>query len=298
MIKKSAIKKIITSTLAFIIMILICIFPKSDTAIKEEVIYTNDIIMPIYTMVNDTYVGRTNVIKSDEDIIYYIIKLLTKGANESNYLPNGFSPVLPEGTTLYNYDINDNILTLNFSKELLNTSVNDEEKMIESLIYSFCELDNIKGIKIYVDNVLLDKMPCSKKDIPSILDKSFGINKKYYLNDYKNAIKTTVYYMAKNNDNIYYLPITKITNDNISPVEIIINELKTSSIYDTNLISYLNASYKLKDYEVLDNAITLSFNNELLLGIKDDDLIEKVKYTLSLSLRDTYGINDIIINIE
>ena len=48
----------------------------------------------------------------------------------------------------------------------------------------------------------------------------------------------------------------------------------------------------------MENAINLTFNNLLLANLDETDIEEKVKYTLSLSLRDTYNINDIIITIN
>ena len=94
------------------------------------------------------------------------------------------------------------------------------------------------------------------------------------------------------------IPITKITNNKLEPVEVIVKELKSTPIYETNLISYLNASYELEDYEVLEESITLSFNNLLIANLNDDDTTEKVRYTLSLSLRDTYNIDNIVINLD
>ena len=299
MFKKKAISKIITSSLALLIMILICIFPKENNQFfSEEIVYKESITMPIYTNYKNKYVARTNVIKTDSEIVPYIINMLTINEKESTYLPNGFIPIIPSGTTLLDYSIEGDLLKLDFSKEILNISKENEEKLIESLIYSLCELDNVNKIMILVEHKHLDRLPFSNTLLPNVLDKKYGINKKYYLNDYKNISKTTIYYVSKDSENTFYVPITKISNDTIKPVEIIIKELKNVPIYETNLISYLNASYKLKSYEILENSITLSFNNSMLYSLNDEDINEKVKYTLSLSLRDTYDINDIIINID
>ena len=170
--------------------------------------------------------------------------------------------------------------------------------MIESLIYSLCELENVEKIMIFVEGQSLTKLPQSQKSLPLILDKSYGINKIYNFDNIKDTSKTTVYYISKYNNNHYYIPITKITNDKVEPVEVIVNELKSTPIYETNLISYLNASYELEGYEVLENSITLSFNNQLLANLQDDEINEEVRYTLSLSLRDTYNIDDIVINLD
>ena len=103
--------------------------------------------------------------------------------------------------------------------------------------------------------------------------------------------------MSKNENNYYYVPITKISNENTEKVEIIIKELQKTPIYHTNLISYLASSTNISDYELLEKSISISFDNYLLANIKDDNLLEEVKYSIFLSLRDTYGINEVIFNI-
>ncbi|MEG1660858.1 MAG: hypothetical protein RR304_09915, partial [Bacteroides sp.] len=90
----------------------------------------------------------------------------------------------------------------------------------------------------------------------------------------------------------------EVSNEHIERVEIIIKNLKTTPIYHTNLISYLTASANLLSYQLLENSISLSFNNKILANIEEKDILEEVKYSISLSLRDTYGINTVIFNVE
>lgn len=299
MLKKRAIKRIITSTGALFIFLLIYIFPKQEKFnIPEEVIYVNELTMPLYTLDQNSYVARTNIIKKNEDDINYIISALTKNSINSNYLATNFTPVIPENTKLLDYSLNDNILKLNFSKELLNVSEKDEEKMIESLIYSLCEINGINKIMIFVEGKELNELPNSKIKLPTVLDKSFGVNKVYDVNNIKGIVKTTVYYMKKYEDDLYYVPITKITNSDKKCIEIIIDELKSSPTYESNLLSFLTASYELENYEILDNSISLTFNNKLLANLNDEEITEKVKYSLALSIRDSLNIEDIVININ
>lgn len=299
MLKKRAIKRIITSTGALFIFLLIYIFPKQEKFnISEEVIYVNELTMPLYTLDQNSYVARTNIIKKNEDDINYIISALTKNSINSNYLATNFTPVIPENTKLLDYSLNDNILKLNFSKELLNVSEKDEEKMIESLIYSLCEINGINKIMIFVEGKELNELPNSKIKLPTVLDKSFGVNKVYDVNNIKGIVKTTVYYMKKYEDDLYYVPITKITNSDKKCIEIIIDELKSSPTYESNLLSFLTASYELENYEILDNSISLTFNNKLLANLNDEEITEKVKYSLALSIRDSLNIEDIVININ
>lgn len=292
MLKRHAFQKIIKTTIALFILLLLCIFPKNDYQIPEEVIYINEPSMPIYVIDKNGYVARTMAIKNEKlEDIKYIIDLLTINSVSSINLPIGFMGVIPENTKLLSYELKDGLLKLNFSKELLTLENGKLEKAVESLIFSLCELENVDKIMLFVENQIIN-------NIPEVLDKKYGINKKYDIDDIKGTNKTTIYYLSKNNDNYYYVPITKISNTSKEAVEVIVSELKSMPIYEANLISYLNASYELKDYQIMENAIYLSFNNLLLANLDEKDIEEKVKYTLSLSLRDTYNIEDITITLD
>ena len=300
MLKNHALRKILKSTVALFILLLLCIFPKENTdSFSQEVIYIDELTIPIYTIDKHNYVARTNVAKrNNNDDIKYIIDLLTIDSLTSITLPDGFISIIPKNTKLISYDLKEGLLKLNFSEEFLNISQDNSRKMIESIVYSLCELDNVDKIMIFIENEKLNTLPNSNITIPLTLDKSFGVNVVFNLIDIKNTTKATIYYIGKNQDSYYYIPITKITNNDTEAVEVIVNELKTTPIYETNLISYLNASYELKDYQILENAIELSFNNQLIANLDEKDIEEKVKYTLALSLRDTYNIEDITININ
>ncbi len=300
MIKKSSIRRICVATLALFILLIIYFFPSGDVTIKEHLSYIKKDEMPIFLVDNSNYVARTSIVKSSETIneqIKEIIETLTINSKKSTYIRDGFKPIIPENTKIIDLKLDNEILTINFSKEFLTVNETNEELMLEALIYSLTELKEIKKIKILVENIPFTKLPNSNKKLPEYLDKTYGINKIYNLNSLKETSKTTIYYLSKINDYYYYVPVTKVSNEKLERVEIIIKELKSTPIYHTNLISYLKASANMTNYELLENAISLSFNNYLIANMKEEQILEEVKYSIALSLRDTYGINEVIFNI-
>ena len=298
MLRKSSIRRIMLATLALFLLLIIYFFPTTPS-ISESLSYIEKEEMPIFLVDNMEYIARTSIVKNSDntdDLIKEVIESLTIGSNKSNYIREGFKAVIPEGTKVLDIKLEDSILTINFSKELLNVSQDSEEKMLEAIIYSLTEIESVKKIKILVEGEPLTNLPNSNKKIPELLDKNYGINKIYNLDSIKDTSKTTIYYLSKYNDYYYYVPVTKISNENLEKAEIIINELKTTPIYHTNLISYLAASTNLTNYEILENSIFLSFDNHLLAGLDDEDMLEEVKYAISLSIRDSYGIDEVIFN--
>ena len=175
--------------------------------------------------------------------------------------------------------------------------IENKEKMLEAIIYSLTEIKEIKKIMIFIEGEQLNKLPHSQKVLPNILDRSYGINKIYDLTSMKDISKVTTYYISKLENYSYYIPITSYTNTKKEKVEIIIEKLKTSPTYNTNLVSYLSTSAELLKYEILENSVNLSFNNEIL-SLNDNSIIEEVKYSIALSIRDTYDINKTIFYVD
>ena len=300
MIKNSSIRRICVATLALVILLIIYFFPTNKPQIEESLNYIKRNEMPIFLMDKMNYVARTSIIKNSDKLesqIEEIIASLTAESKKSNYIKDGFTPLIPKDTKVLNIELKDNILTINFSKEFLDVERDYEEKMLESLIYSLLELKEVSKIEILIEGNNLEALPKSNIRLPKYLDKTYGINKIYNFDSLKETSKTTIYYISKNNDNYYYVPITKISNEKAEKVEIIIKELQKTPIYHTNLISYLASSTNINDYELLEESISISFDNYLLANIKDDKILEEVKYSIFLSLRDTYGISEVIFNI-
>lgn len=301
MLKKMALKKIVISSLALIILLIICLFPnKTNYDFKTTLTYTTPIVQPIYLIDNNNYVARYNIIRKTNEtleLVDYVIENLTISDKNGYYLPNGFNAIIPKNTKILNKSLEDDLLKINFSKEFLNIEKENEEKMLEAIVYSLLEIKGIKKIMIFVEGENLTKLPNSGKNIAIILDKNIGINKTYDINSLKETDKTTTYYLSKINNVYYYVPVTSITNNDKEKVEIIIEKLKTSPTYKTNLISFLASNTELLNYEILENSVSLSFNNNIL-SLDNNQITEEVKYSIALSIRDTYNINQTIFYVD
>lgn len=301
MLKNLALKKIIVASLALIIIVTIYLFPtNNEYNFDTTITYSNPEVMPIYLIDNNDYVARYNIVKFDSDtlpLVDYVIKTLTINSENFDYLPSGFKAIIPKDTTVLSKSLDEDILKINFSKELLKVPEKDEEKMIEAILYSLLEIKGINKVMIFVEGNNLIALPRSGKRIPSVLDKSYGVNKVYDLKSIKNAMMTTTYYVSKYEDTYYYVPVTTLNNSDKEKVEVIIEKLKVSPTYETNLISFLASRTELINYEILENSVSLSFNN-YILNLDTNKISEEVKYSIALSIRDTYNINQTIFYVD
>ncbi|MBR1416388.1 MAG: GerMN domain-containing protein [Bacilli bacterium] len=296
MLKKAIKKRIIITFMTLFIILIIYLIPVNKN--YEKTITLNKNVNYVYLLNNKNMLIRANVIgsNSNQDIlnkVKEIVDSLTVNSKTSNYINDKLKPIIPENTKVLDLSLNDNILKINFSKELLNINEKLEEKLIESLVYSITEIDRIKNLMIFVDGNSLTKLPHSNKSLPILLNRDYGINKVYDITTISNTSKYTIYYYTNIEENYNAVPVTIFTNNSDDKIEVIIKNLKSSNIYQSDLVSFLSTNTKLLDYEIKENKIKLNFNQYLLDTFYDDSLIEEVKYAISNSIKDSLGINEI-----
>ena len=308
MLKRISIRKIILSSFTILVLFLLYLIPNNTKDLKVEQIeqYTNldtSNMHEIYLLDSNKYIARTiismvNTDKTTEEKARELLEALIIGEKKESTLPNGFKAIIPVDTKILNVTFDNGILKVDFSKELLDINEEYEEKMIESICYTLTSIKDIKGIIIYVEGDMLTELPKSKKFLPSVIDRSFGVNKVYNITNIQDIVPVTVYYINKYNDNYYYVPVTKYVNENKDKVNIIIQELSSTPTYQNNLMSFLNSNTKLLEYEIKDRQMKLEFNNYLIDDIDKMNILEEVKYTISFSIMDNYDVDEVIFIVD
>ena len=303
MLKNMTIKKVSLATILLLICALFVLFPreneyKLDLNEKTSVEYVNnDETHEIYLVNKDNYVSRTKVLLNEDEVekkIRTLIEyLIIDGKKESN-IPNGFRALIPSGTEILSVDLKDGLLKIDFSKEILEINKELEEKMLEAIVYSLTSIKEVNGIMIYVEGNLLTVLPKNKTNLPTVLTRDIGINKIYDITNTKDISKTTIYYIGENNDNYYYIPVTKIDNSKKDKIKIIIDELSSGPSYQGNLMSFMNLDTKLMNYEIKDKSMYLVFNDYILDNIDEKKVMEEVIYSISLSIGENYNVDEVI----
>ncbi len=295
MLRTKAIRKIFLTTLT--LFILLTVFTITNYK-NENVLRTNLEIEDIaglktnviYLLNDEGLLVQDRVLLDGSSVEEKIEKLLinlTEGSTGS--FADGLSKVIPKGTVVNNVVVGNKYVTIDFSKELLNVSEEKEKSMITAIVYSVMDLDDFLGVSILVEGKSLEEYPNSKEKINKILDKSIGINKNYDITSFNNINKVVIYYLENINDNLYYVPVTKYVNDDREKVNIIVEELASSYIYESNLMSFLNSNVSLLEYEEKDNIMSLNFNDYLFDG--NDKVLEEVLYSIAYSVFDNYDVS-------
>ena len=303
MIKRISLKKISICIIAIAAIFLFYLFPTNDKLkINEELEYIEEgNVSTIFLMDSNNYLAKTSISLDASDITSKAKKLLTaliQGEKYTEKIPNGFKSIIPNGTKILNIEYKDEVIKVDFSSELMDTNVDNEEKIIEAIVYTLTSIDNVKYVIIYMNGKILTKLPQSNITLPSALDRSFGINKEYNINSDKNITKTTVYYINKYNDKEYYVPVTKVSNDSREKVQIIIEELSNTSTYNANLMSYLNSNTKVVSLNEDKNQLVIDFNDYIYNDIDSNEILDEVIYTICLSIQDNYNVDTVVFTVD
>ena len=124
MLRRKALRKIFITTMSLFIIMTIYLIPQTEKTLETnlELEYiTNLANSSIYLLDENNLLVKTKILLDNEDTtkdIKDIITNLTIGSG--NIFPDNLYGVIPKNTKLNNIIIEDNVVTLDFSKELLN----------------------------------------------------------------------------------------------------------------------------------------------------------------------------------
>lgn len=301
MLKKKAFRKIIVTTSSLLILLMVYMIPTTN---QTEEIKTTSLEIEYITGLgnNNIYLFNDNNFLVKHAIILDGTSLKNKIKNilnelticDCNYLPDGLYATIPKDTKINNIEINKDIAIIDFSKEILNQNKYLTDKMIESIVYSVTDLEEIKKVIIKIEGKQLDNI--NDVDISGELSRNIGINKTYEVRSRDNIDNIVIYYIDEIDNNSYYVPVTKYLNLTKEKVEVIIESLANEYIYESNLISKVNQNTKLLNHSLEGYTMILNFNDSILNKTKtiDNDVIN----TICFSIFDNYDINEIIFKVN
>lgn len=309
MLKKVSIRKILVSLSALFALFLIYLIPNNLEDDKLNIDYELTYVEPdvnkevIYLLDSYNMLGRTEIVVASKDSsiekkAQELINILIKGGVGEDQIPSGFRSLLSSETKILSLKYNDGIIKIDFSKELLDINKENEEKIVEAIVYTLTSIDGVDKIIIYVEGDILTKLPQTNKNLPSTLDKSFGINKEYDITNTNNITMTTVYYINKYNNEYYYVPVSKISNDDRSKITIIVDSLSSYPTYKANLMSFLNYNTKLLSATQDIDTLSLNFNSYIFSDSEEKKILEEVIHTISLSVEDNYDVNKLVFKVN
>ncbi len=222
---------------------------KEDDYINNEyLIYVSDLNQMIFPLniiakennefILDYYQDKIN--NSIDKQIYMKFSLLT---NYSNYLPMGVKTYIAPSSRLVNYELDEGLLTLNFSKEFLYYNHLYEEEMLKIITYTFSELSEVDEIKLLCEN----KNISFNRQIETLKKSNFSLNVFFNTADILNATPYTIYYVTAVQDAYYLVPTRIYDNETDTNAHIKILLINTFNIPLLTLIEEDNIDEIIKN---------------------------------------------------
>ena len=200
--------------------------------------------------------------------VYNLLKVDSKLSNEHL---NGF---IKEDIKMNKIEVKDNVLTLDFSDNILNGTTN-QNKIIEALTLSFMGFEEFDALEILINGTKLNEMVSLY--LPDKLDEKYGINQEFY---YTNSIigkeKQIVFYNRTYSENHNYLvPVTVYVEKGNSLNQTFVNATKVSQPVSSHLkkLDIYNGLDKVQDNEEHVYSVTTS-------GLVSEECVNKELYQL------------------
>ncbi|MGG0186177.1 GerMN domain-containing protein [Bacillus rhizoplanae] len=233
-------------------------------------------------------------------VIKQSLQYLVKDGPVTNLLPNGFQAVLPADTEM-TVDVKNGTAVVDFSKELKNYKKEEERRIVEAVTWTLTQFKEVKNVKFRMNGQDLAKMPVAGTPIGNGLSRANGINfDDEQVADITNTKPVTLYFLAQNNKQNYYVPVTRrVAEGKENEVATIVNELVKGPAHQSALTYDFNPDVKLINEPKLEKGtVTLNFN-ENIYGNKGKSMIsDYVLQSLVLTLTEKQGVENVLIQVN
>ncbi|ALA54427.1 GerMN domain-containing protein [Shouchella clausii] len=250
---------------------------------------------------NGLVVPQTLTLPKTDSVMKQALEYLVEGGPINDILPNGFRAVLPAGTEV---DIDhlkeEKLAIVNFSSEFNDYNLADEKQIFEAVTWTLTQFPDVEEVKVEVNGYELDKMPQSEKPLVGNLSRADGINvDTSEVVDFTNSTDITLYFLGANDEDTYYVPVTKRVENVDNELEAAINELIDGPSLMTNLLTEMSGDVELLNEPKLQNGeVVLDFNEAIQSANEGSAIPTSVLESLALTLTEQGGIEKVSIQVN
>ncbi|MDF2925252.1 MAG: germination and sporulation [Paenibacillaceae bacterium] len=221
------------------------------------------------------------------------LEYMVDGGPGSTVIPAGFQALLPQGTVIKGIDIKaDNKLAIvDFSKEFNNYNAQDERKLVEAVVWTLTELDNVDKVSIRVEGKDLKEMALGKTPLDKEISRAMGINLEFASGlNLGQAVPVTLYFQNQTQDQYsYYVPVTRMVQRTDDLAKAAVQQLIKGPDDSKGLAASIASDLELIQVQLSeDNSVVTANFNDKLLGA--DKLVPaSAAQALILTLTETTG---------
>lgn len=249
---------------------------------------------------NGLVVPQTLALPKTDGVLKQSLEYLVEGGPVSQILPNGFQAVLPAGTTV---DVNlteDGIAVADFSNEFKEYNPSHEKQILQAITWTLTQFENVNKVQIRINGYEQEMMPVNGTPIGEGVSRADGINiEADAVTDVVNSEGVTLYFLAQNGDNTYYVPVTRRVSLGEESLAVAVNELIKGPSHQSQLLTDFRQGVALLEEPTNENGIvTLNFNESILSQLQATAVSEEVINMLALTLTEQEGIEKVAIEVN
>lgn len=239
-----------------------------------------------------------------EGIAKETLRYMTKGGPVLPQITGtSLVPVIPSGTEVIGFAINEGIARVEFSKEFLNNETKEQEKqMIEAIVWTLTEFPTIDKVHFIVAGQFVDTMPVSGMPLAEPLSRTMGINIEVSgqanIGSPSLTSHVMLYFQAVDErGSMYYVPVTRIIPRTSNQLEAVIQETLKGPLHEY-LYSAAIPTTKINVLDKRGSNLHVDFDDKLstygpgsmgefsiiqsiVLGLTEIQDIENVKITIN-----------------
>ena len=265
---------------------------------------------------NNLLTPLTVTIEKKEIITDELLDLVNLLKENSNLKNENFNKILNKDCTIKNITLEDSTVTLNFNEAFNNYDAKNEKRIVESLVWTCLQYDEISNVKLQVEDKDLNYMPLNNSPLPPLLNKDIGINSHLCVGDTLSD-RVNIFYETTIENDKYFIPVSIKVNDyenkhekiikgmtynlplytNLKVPSIVnrIEVLKYNSIDDNNNLNLELSSKALYDEKTIDSSV---FDLLVMNLMFNDESIETVSISVNDEVLMVSGYEDNIVPVS
>ncbi|OIJ10612.1 sporulation protein [Anaerobacillus alkalilacustris] len=249
---------------------------------------------------NGLVAPQTLALPKTEGVAKQALEYLVKDGPVTQFLPNGFQAVIPAGTEIYGVNIKDGIAIADFSEQFKEYRPEDELKLLQAITWTLTQFDSVEAVKIRINGYDQEVMPVNETPIGEGLSRLNGINLEMEnVVDVTNSKAVTVYFLAQNGDNVYYVPVTRRVNAKEDQLTAVISQLLMGpSSFSRLLTDFRSGVELLEEPRYTNGVVTVNFNEAVLNHNEGTAISDEVLNLLVLSLTEQSGVEKVAIEVN
>lgn len=208
--------------------------------------------------------------------LMYVTNMLKVDSKVSG---TNFKGLLPSECSVNKLVLEDKHLSIDFNNEFASYDQNIELKLLESLVWTLTDFEEVDSVSLSIDGNSLSNMPVGNTPISNNITKQIGINNYLLTNSMIiGGERVLSYYEKKIDDTYYYVPVTHYVSNK---QDLSIYDLTVSTmLIDPGITSSLEVCRCLKDTKLVSSSIVNE--NILYLSLSEDILFDETTVSLDV----------------